>query len=321
MIKHVTYLEEVLHLKVDFTQYANVDILPLYLRNSYELYKLAFSGVECLLALPLEQTNLTVLRKQCIQLKKLTGLDCVLCLENVRIYTKDKMLAEGIPFIIPGQQIYMPFLGIALAQNGAREIKSVESISFSTQKLLLSAIYHGWKNISLTDAAEAQGVSKMTITRCFDELQVLDLPLIVTARKSRSFVWKKDRRALWETVRSFLKNPVITQYRFDASVHIDSAKLSGISAISHYSMLADNAYTVYAVSGGTANELKLDRFPRLPDNEVPYVIVQLLRYDYDYPDSAAIDPLTAILTLTNDEKTDPRVEAAIEEILKECLHD
>jgi len=158
MIKYIKYLEEVLHLTVDVSPYSADDILPLYLRNSYSLYTSAILGIKCLLALPLEQGNLTVLRKQCAQLKKLTGLDCVLCLENVRIYTKDKMLAEGIPFIIPEQQIYMPFLGIALAQSGAREIKRIESISFSTQKLLLNAIYHGWKNLSLTDAAKADSV-------------------------------------------------------------------------------------------------------------------------------------------------------------------
>ena len=40
----------------------------------------------------------------------------------------------------------------------------------------------------------------------------------------------------------------------------------------------------------------------------------------DLGDDAA-DPLTAILSLTDDEKSDPRVEAAIEEVLEECLRD
>jgi hypothetical protein len=46
-----------------------------------------------------------------------------------------------------------------------------------------------------------------------------------------------------------------------------------------------------------------------------------MRYELDYKDAGAIDPLTAILSLTDEEKTDPRVETAIEEILVDCLRD
>jgi len=45
------------------------------------------------------------------------------------------MLSEGIPFIIAGQQIYMPFLGIALTQNGIREITQMPRMSFAAQVL------------------------------------------------------------------------------------------------------------------------------------------------------------------------------------------
>jgi len=110
---------------------------------------LTIQNVTCLLAKPKEQSNLAGLRKQSEQLKKITGLNCVLCLEGIRIYTKEKMLAEGIPFVIAGTQIYMPFLGVALSKADEREIPNIESISFSTQRLLLTAIYEGWKQTTL----------------------------------------------------------------------------------------------------------------------------------------------------------------------------
>jgi hypothetical protein len=156
MNQYIAYIEETLHINTDVSVYTNCDKLPLYLRNGYYLYIMAIQNVRCLLAQPKEIINLTLLRKQCGQLKKLTGLDCVLCLENVRIYTKEKMLSEGIPFIIAKQQIYMPFLGIALTQNGMREIPQTNRLSFSTQMLLLTAIYENWKRKTLTEAAKVQ---------------------------------------------------------------------------------------------------------------------------------------------------------------------
>ena len=321
MNRYISYIEQTLHVKAAASAYGHSGALPLYLRNSYDFCVLTLQNTCCLLTKPKETLNLTILRKQSSQLKKLTGLDCVLCLEGVRIYTKEKMLAAGIPFVIAGQQIYMPFLGIALTKNGMRELPHTKQISFCTQKLLLTAIYEGWTQTTLTETAKTLGMSKMSITRCFDELQALGLPLVKSEGKTRRFIWQNGRRALWETAYTFLRNPVSRQYHLGGQIDIEFAKLGGISAICHYSMLAANDYTVYAVSHEAAKMLGQNKLPLLPENESPATVVHVMRYDLEYRDTAAIDPLTAILTLTDEEKADPRVETALEEILEDCLHD
>jgi AcrR family transcriptional regulator len=321
MNQYIAYIEETLHVNANVALYAHSDKLPLYLRNGFDLYTATIQNVKCLLAKPKELLNLTVLRKQCGQLKKLTGLDCVLCLEGVRIYTKEKMLSEGIPFVIAGQQVYMPFLGIALAQNVIREIPKKNRLSFSTQKLLLTAIYQNWTQLTLTEVAKTLGISKMTVTRYFDELQALGLPMIKNEGKMRRFFWKNGRRTLWEASLPLLRNPVSLQYRLGENIVIDSAKLGGMSAVCHYSMLTDNPYTTYAVSKDAVKALKPGKLPTVPEEEEPAMVIQVMRYALDYKDAGAIDPLMAILSLADEEKTDSRVEAAIEGILEDCLHD
>jgi hypothetical protein len=321
MDKYIEYIEETLHVSATTSVFEHSDQLPLYLRGGYDYCVLTLYNTQCLLAQLKEPANLTVLRKQCRQLKKINGMDCVLCLEGVRIYTKEKMLSEGIPFVIAGQQIYLPFLGIALSRNGMREIPHIEQISFSTQRLLLTAIYNGWTKITLTEASKALGMSKMSITRCFDELQALGLPFIRSGEKLRHFIWDNGRRALWKKARPFLRNPVSMQYRLGINIDIGSKKLGGMSALSHYSMLADNPYTVYAVSRDEAKLLEPGKLPVIPAAEIPVMVVQIMKYDLEYRNPTAVDPLTAILSLTDEEIADPRVEAAIEEVLEECLHD
>ena len=190
----LAYIQETLHISADISEYENMDGLPLYLRNGYDLSTLSMQNTECLLVRPKEKANLTELRKQSKQLKKLTGLHSVLCLDDVRIYTKEKMLSEGIPFIAPGKQIYMPFLGIALT-NSAREIPQSDEISFGVQKLLLTTIYQNWTDTTTTEAAGILGVSKMSVTRCFDQLQSAGLGLISKNSKTRRYVWSGGRRA------------------------------------------------------------------------------------------------------------------------------
>ena len=321
MDRFIDYIGETLHVDVSASTYEQANELPLYLRSGYDYYTLTIQGVKCLLARPKELVNLTALRKQSGQLKKLTGFDCVLCLDSVRIYTKEKMISEGIPFVIADQQVYMPFLGIALAKNGMRDIPTIAQISFITQRLLLTALYNGWSQITLTEAAEKLEVSKMTVSRCFDELQAIKLPLIETERKMRRFVWQKGRRALWEEVLPFLRNPVVRQYRLGRAFEVIPAKLSGISAICHYSMLSDDKHTTFTITSDEAKALDTRKMLHIPDSESPDMVVHVIRYYHDYHDAVAIDPLTAILSLTEEEKNDPRVETAIEEILEECLHD
>jgi len=317
----ITYIEDTLHITADVSAYEHPDALPLYLRNGYELHTLMIQSVPCLLVRPVEKSNLPAMRKHIDQLKKLTGFDCTLCLENVRIYTKDKMLSEGIPFVIAGQQIYMPFLGVALSNNEIRDVPHIEQISFTTQRLLLTAIYEGWTQATLTDTAKALELSKMSITRCFDELQALGLNAIRNKGRIRHFIWDNGRRALWDAVFLFFRNPVAQEYQFGIKLDIENRKLGGMSALCHYSMLSDNPYMVYSVSKEEAKTMKLNKIAAIPKGETPEMVVQVMRYDLEYKDSVAIDPLTAIISLKNDVKNDPRVEAAIDYILEECLHD
>jgi len=316
---YVAYIEKTLNVNANVSAYGKANNLPLYLRNGYDFIVLAILSTQCLLARPKEPANLTALRKQCGQLKKLTGLDCVLCLESARIYTKEKLLSEGIPFIIAGQQIFMPFLGVALSQSGIRDIPSKDQISFCTQKLILTAIYEDWKQTTLTEAATTLGVSKMSVTRCFDELQSLGLHVIKKEGKMRRFAWDGSRMALWESARPFLRRPVAQEYRLAERIEISCAKLGGMSAVCHYSMLADNPYTTYAITKETADGIELAKTRLLPEGEQPFMVLQILKYDLEFRDPTAIDPLTAILSLKDDEAADARVEAAVDEILGDCL--
>ena len=321
MNQFVEYIENTLHINVNVAVYSHENSLPLYLRNGYELCLVVISGIKCLFAQPKESQNLTVLRKQITQLKKITSFDCVLCLDNARVYTKEKMLAEGIPFIIAGQQIYLPFVGVALSKKGMRDIPEKDEISFITQKLLLTAVYKGWKNITLTEAAKFLDVSKMSVTRCFDEIQALGLPLIMTERKMRRFQWDGKRLELWNTIQPVLRNPVIRQYRLAEGIHLANAKLGGMSAVCHYSMLDDNSYKTYAINKEAEKQINTKKLKFVPDNENASMVVQVMGYGIAYNDSIAIDPLTAVLTLTDIEKSDPRVETETDNILEEFLHD
>jgi predicted DNA-binding transcriptional regulator YafY len=63
-----------------------------------------------------------------------------------------------------------------------------------TQKLLLSALYQGWQKVTVTQAAKLLNVSKMSITRCFDELEALNIPYLSIQKRSRHFTKSRSEK-------------------------------------------------------------------------------------------------------------------------------
>ena len=184
-------------------------------------------------------------------MEKITGLNCAVFLDRTTFYIKEKMIEEGIPFVIDRKQVFLPFIGYLLSKGNERELAPVHLISFLTQKMLLMAIYERWNEVKVSDAAKRLEVSTKSASRCFDELEYLNIDVLGMKGKSRVIDIPDEREQLWQQIKMVLRNPVIR--RFILREDIKFEKKAGISALCEYSLLSDNAYPTYAV---TKKELK-----------------------------------------------------------------
>lgn len=313
-------IERLLHIPCVETEFSDTEVLPLFLRGAYRLNVLQIAGTEFLAATPIEKVNLATMRKHRNKLREITGMECAFRFEIISAYAKQKMLEEGIPFILEGKELYLPFLGMALRNQ--REEKSLpQRISYLTQKMLLTILYQGITDAGVTKMAKNLEVSKMSATRCFDELAAFQLGMIEDNGKAgRCFRWHKTKRALWDAVRPLLRNPVEKEFLLDCAPPCPLPK-SGLTAISHFSMLADNSYATYAIAKQALKNFRLDTLPQVPQGELPATVVQVMGYAYLYEGTGelVIDPLSAVLSLTQEELSDPRIEGAVEEIINKFL--
>jgi hypothetical protein len=311
------FIEKTLHQNIELERYDKLEQLPLMLRANYELFDMKINGQHCLLARPKEETGLVELRKQQKRLETLTGMYCVLYLIWMNQYSRDKMLEEGIPFVLENRQVYMPFLGVLLRPNETREIKACSEVSFLTQKLLLLSLYNGWENITVTMAAEHLKVSKMSITRCFDEMESLEIPFLVKKGRIRYICSKGDKKNQWEILKAFMRRPVIQEFYLEEDLSVNLTK-SGISALSEFSMLGDNSYPTCAITKAQMKEYRIRERKQVPKGEIPGCVVQELGYLIPYKGGKVIDPLTTLLIMEN-EREEPRVDKALDEMLEEYV--
>ena len=86
-------------------------------------------------------------------------------------------------------------------------------------------------------------------------------------------------------------------------------------------MLSDNSFTTYAITRQAAKNLHLEKLPQVPQGELPTSVIQVMGYTYLYEESEelVIDPLSAVLSLNQDELNDPRIEGAVREIMEAFL--
>lgn len=309
------YLEAVLHQGVDIHPFNDKGKLPLAYRGRYILSNMVIAGQGTVLVEPVEHQPLASLKKKHKQLELYTGSRCVLALKNMSSYAREALVKDGIPFVWEGHQVYLPFLGMLLDSTKGRTVPQCEKISFLTQRLLLTALYHSWEEITVTRAAGLLGVTKTAVSHCFDELEAISLPYLSVKKRARMLTIAQDRRTAWETMRDSLRNPVIATY---ALKECPAANLltAGLTALAGYSILSEPACPTFAVSKKAISSLKLTKSQLASAEDTPACILQEIGYQIDWGASKAIDPLSLVLSLSNEEKEEPRISMAVDEMLE-----
>lgn len=291
--------------------------LPLKYAGSYNVYSIFMDEIEWITIQPKMEIRLNTLRYDQKQIQKVSGLNCAFYFKKLSYYCKETMMNEGIPFIIEGKQMYLPFLGMILTNREERKLEPVYEISFLTQKLLLCALYERWKNMSVTKIAERLGVSKMSISRCFDEIEYLDIDILDTTGNYRKITVVDEPKELWQKILPILRNPIIRTYEFVEDVMLQ--KKAGITALCEYSMLADNLYPTYAITKKDFKEFNPKKFRKVSLGEEKGSVVLELGYFIDYMEKGIQDPLSVWMCISDKEKEDERIEMSIDEMLEEYV--
>ena len=219
------FLEKTLRQNVIMTENKEVyKKLPLAYRGRYDIFTVETNGVLWMAIHPKDDVGLVMLRRDRAGVEKMTGLNCAIFLDRTTFYIKEKMMEEGIPFVIEGKQVFLPFIGYLLSKENERELAPVHLISFLTQKMLLMAIYERWNEVKVSDAAKRIGVSTKSASRCFDELEYLNIDVLGMKGKSRVINIPDDRKQLWQQIERVLRNPVIRRFVLREDMKIEKSE-------------------------------------------------------------------------------------------------
>lgn len=157
----------------------------------------------------------------------------------------------------------------------------------------------------------------MSATRCFDEIEFFDISIIGMKGKSRIINIPEDKEKLWNQVRRILRNPVIATYYLSDNLNLEVK--GGMSALADYSLISDNNYPTYVIPKKEMGAVDIKNNQVSIKSDKVSCIVQEVGYIVDFNQGKDIDPLSLILSLTDEEKDDERIEISIREMLEEYV--
>lgn len=312
------FLTKYLKTEIKIKKYTADNRLPLAVTGLFELFQVGEGELHWLLVEAKENAGLIQIRKANRQIQKACGQYAVFAFDEMPYYMADKFLEEGIPFVVKDKQIYLPFLGMMIEQKKERVLAPVMELSFLAQKLLLMAMYEKWGVVSVTKAAEKMGVSKMSISRCFDEYEVLGMPVLTNNGRYRAMKAIGSDVVL-KQCREYLRTPVIKRIFLKKDRSHELEYKAGMSALCEYSMLDDNDYPTFGVLKKDMKGLGITKHDAAaPGDEIGCEILEL-GYMIKFNGKQIMDPVSVALALFDERQEDDRVEIAVKEMFGEYL--
>lgn len=294
--------------------------LPVYMVSGRDFYLLETEGCK-FLVVHLTNNNrfgASALKKQMEKYSEATGLDIVYMFDTVTCFQRESLITHKIPFIVPKNQIFMPFLGVCLRNNLKKpKMITTEKMMPVTQSLFLYMLYKCKDSkVIKKQASEDLSLTCTSITRASEQLEKMGLITQESKGKEIFMMAADSGEDLYKKSKAYLINPVQKTICINIKDVPEGALLAGESALSCNSMLNPPSVRKYAVYKN-CKEIKnlCEADPQWSEKE-DIAFLELWKYD---PDKFSFGTCVDIVSLAETLKDfpDERIEKAIEEYMEE----
>jgi hypothetical protein len=304
-----------------------VSKLPIFLREKYRLIQADLFGRKAFLAIqkeaPLEPSP-TDYSHDAKALKQLLAADVVLVIANVPSYIRNRLVQRHVPFIVPGTQMFLPMMMIDLReQYPTRGWRPKELLSPVAQVTVIFHLTRGpLTGFPLGQIAEKLHYSAMAISKAQEELQRTGICEVERSGKALFLRFNGNRADVWRNAERSLSTPVKrTQWVRWGQGSQRTALKSGLTALSTYTMLADESIPTYAMRDRHIVEaLREGELIGCRTREDAEVRMESWTYDPALlsNDGNTADPCSVYLSLRNsvDERIQKELRTLMEEFLK-----
>ena len=294
MNEAITYLQEALGLSAKAKAWPESARLPLHLR-SIEVRAVDANGFSFLLASLPTGVGLPEAKRVYSQLALRAEAPVVVSFPDADARQRKALVAQGIPFVCPGRQAFLPFMGAACTERGGTRFHS-RATKMSPNAQATAIWGASQESYHPDDLCRALGISASRASEAITEL--VDRGLARRERRERRvIVFPAAVDLLLNEHMAELSSPVLKVIFARKAPRIDRLTDAGETALAARSMLAAPSMEQKAVLRSAWRELRDLEVAEgeLPDNET--AMIQVWRYAPVFADSSRIDDISLALSL------------------------
>jgi hypothetical protein len=258
------------------------------------------------------ESNLEVLRAK-------LGERVVLVLHAIPSYVRNRLVQLGVPFIVPGSQMFIPMVFIDLRERQARpKPPGAKSFTPAAQCVVL---YHLQINSltgrSMQEIAGTVGYSAIMMTKVKAELESAEISESVREGRATTLHFLHEGRRLWEHALPFCSSPIKKKHWVQWDTPAYPALMAGMSALSRRTMIEDDRLPTFALGHKTyLSNLETGFYRGSPGPDEANVCLEAWNYEPKIlGDNELVDPLSLYLSLQD--SPDERVQQQLEQLIEE----
>lgn len=293
--------------------------LPMYMTNGRSFYRMEISGIPFLLVSVPEDDKFGVvaLQKQLIKYSEIVGMNVAFAFSKLTRTQRDALISRTIPFVSLPDQLYLPFLGIALQNRFRKEkILEMEKMKPAAQCLFLYFLYMVKDGqVIKKQAAEALRLTGTSITRASEQLTAMGLITEETIGKERLMRAAKTGSEFLAQAKPYLINPVFRRIKVKACQELEALPVAGETALSLRTMLNTPPIQKVAMLKSDPIVKTLETVDERWEAGDTLVEAELWKYDpFLFAKDRLVDPVSMMLSLQ--ELQDERVQGELEEYME-----
>lgn len=267
---------------------------------TFDIHSFFFNGHEMLLFSRNEGISYTPLqqRKMAERIDGIFHLPSVFYYENLPTYERDRLVAQGVFFIVGTKFAFLPSLYANRRLN--KEVSGSELLPSAQYILLLHLQSQNLNGSTLKDLANITPYKYATISKAIKQLR--SKGLVETEKEGRSdgiLKFDNNPRSIWDKAQPYLTSPVKKVVYLPQQ--IDYGDIGGINALSRYSMLAPETVPTRVFT-------KFDS--KLTSTYENIQRIEIWKYPPIVKEEGYVDKLSLYRSLKDDK--DPRIEKELE---------
>jgi len=253
-------------------------------------------------------------RKRTSIIEGILNLPVVWVIGGIEAYKRKRLIEKKIAFVIPGKQLYIPFLFMEFREyKTIQNKKSIAKFTPSAQCLLFYFLLGNQiTGVNFKTLADKLGYGQMTISRAADALVKTGIA-VIEGGKNKFLNFTGNKNEIWNKALPYLVNPV------DKILYADIEKqkncyISGINALSAYTNINGEYRKTYALAPAYEEQFFPGNTNIFYEPDERASVIQVWKYDPGVlTKNEMVDPLSLYLSFKENE--DERIQKEIEGML------